>query len=315
MAKKIDEKEVETKLELTDIPGIGPIAEEKLKAAGYGDVFAIAVATVGELVEKAEVTENVAKKAIEFAREHSNMGFKDADEFEKMRANVFRINTGSKELNKLLGGGVESGVITELAGGFASGKTQLAHQLAVNCWKDHKGLTVYVDTESTFRASRIEEMAPDVEDILKKVKIGKAYNSDHQMLLCEKVEKMITEEKLPIKMLIVDSLTAHFRGEFIGRGTLSERQGKLNRHLRFISKLADIHNIVVLVTNQVTTDLGVFYGNPDKPIGGHIVGHTSCFRLFLRKGAKGSRVAKLIDGPVPEGEAAYIITEKGIKDI
>ena len=119
-----------------------------------------------------------------------------------------------------------------------------------------------------------------------------------------------------VVLLIVDSLTAHFRAEYTGRGTLADRQQKLNKHMRTLSKLADIYDIPVLVTNQVSTNPGVFYGNPNQAIGGNIVGHNSRERIFLRKGAKGTRVAKLVDSPyLPDAEATYIVTEKGLEDI
>lgn len=308
----------ETKmLEITDLPGIGTTTAEKLIECGYTDVMSVATASYGELMDKAGLSKDVAKKAIDFARDNNMMTFCDAQEFEDKRKSVFHIDTGSKQLNDLLGGGIESGVITEFAGAFGSGKTQIAHQAAVNVFRDLKGITLYIDSENTFRTERIVQMKGECDsvELCKAVRVGKAYNSDHQMLLAEKVEKMIKDDKLPIKLVVIDSLTAHFRSEFIGRGTLAERQQKLNKHMRFLSKMADIHNIAVIVTNQVTTDLGVFFGDPDRPIGGHIVGHTSVFRLFCRRGKKGTRVAKIIDGPVPEGEAGYVITSTGIKDI
>ena len=150
---------------------------------------------------------------------------------------------------------------------------------------------------------------------MKNIKIARAFNSDHQMLVAEKVEDLI-KEGLPIKLIIVDSLTAHFRADFVGRGTLSERQQKLNKHMHVLMKLAAQYNICVYVTNQVMSRPDVFFGDPTAAIGGNIVGHNSQTRIYLRKGKKGSRVAKLIDSPhLPDSECVFMVTDKGIEDL
>ena len=145
--------------------------------------------------------------------------------------------------------------------------------------------------------------------------VARAYNSDHQMLLAEKVESLISEQGKKVRLVVVDSLTAHFRAEFIGRGTLAERQQKLNRHMHTLGRLASSHNVCVFVTNQVMSKPDQFFGDPTAAIGGHVVAHASTFRIYLRKGRKGSRVAKLIDSPnLPEGEAGFYVEEAGLKD-
>jgi len=221
----------------------------------------------------------------------------------------------------LLGGGFETGAITECFGEFGSGKTQMAHILAVNCQKqDPDAIVVYIDTENTFRPERIIELAKAVdlepEKVLQNLKVARAYNSDHQMLLAEKVDDLIKNQKLNVRLVVVDSLTAHFRAEFIGRGTLAERQQKINKHLHVLLKMADTYNICVYVTNQVMARPDMFFGDPTQAIGGHIVAHTSTFRIYLRKGKKGSRVAKLIDSPsLPEREVNFFVETGGLKDI
>ena len=136
------------------------------------------------------------------------------------------------------------------------------------------------------------------------------------MLLADKVSDLIEKDKFNVQVVIVDSLTAHFRAEFIGRGTLSERQQKLNKHMHALSKIADMNNVCVYVTNQVQADPAQFFGDPTKAVGGHIVAHASTFRVYLRKGKKGSRVAKLIDAPnLPDGEAAFMVTTEGLQDL
>ncbi len=321
-----EEKQVKKKIELIeDLPGVGPATAEKLKDGGFDTMLSLAVASPSELVEAGGLTEATARKVIKAAREKMSMGFESGDELMKRREQVEKITTSSKALNNILGGGVESSSITEMFGEFGSSKTQIAHQLAVNIQLPKEkggaeGMCVYIDTEGAFRPERIKQMAEaqglDVLEVLKNIKVARAFNSDHQMLLVEKVEDLIKNEGLNIKLVIVDSLMSHFRADFAGRGMLADRQQKLNKHMHTLSKLATAYNLVVYVTNQVMAKPDTFFGDPTAPIGGHIVGHNSQTRLYLRKGKKGTRVAKLIDSPhLPDAEAIFHVTEKGIIDV
>jgi len=119
----------------------------------------------------------------------------------------------------------------------------------------------------------------------------------------------------PIKLIIIDSLTAHFRAEFAGRGQLADRQQKLNKYLHSLMKMAEQHNLAIFVTNQVMANPAIMFGDPTTAVGGNIVSHMSTYRLYLRRGKQGSRVAKLIDSPnLPENEAQFFLTEAGIRD-
>jgi len=306
---------------IKDLPGVGAAIAQKLADSSYNNMISIAVASPGELVETAGVTESTARKIIQAARASMDMGFESGEELLARRAKVQRIDVGPKSFNDLVGGGFETGAIVECFGQYGSSKTQVAHQLAVNVQKlEDDAVAVYIDTENTFRPERIKQFAEganlDTDAVLKRIKVARAYNSDHQMLLAEKVEDLITKQNLNIKLVIIDSLTAHFRAEFIGRGTLAERQQKLNKHMRTLSKLADMYGLCVYVTNQVMSKPDQFFGDPTEAIGGHIVGHNSTFRIYLRKGKKGSRVAKLIDAPnLADGEAVFMVENKGIVDI
>ncbi len=305
---------------ISELPGVGPATAEKLASTGYDTVMSIAVATPGELTDASGVSEAAARKMIGAARDMLDMGFMSGDEILAKRQAVNKISVGAKSFDALLGGGFETGSITECFGEFGSGKTQIGHILAVSIQKEFPGCyAVYIDTENTFRPERIMELAEgfgiDPEDALKHIKVAKAYNSDHQMLLAEKVEGLI-KDGLDVKLVVVDSLTSHFRAEFVGRGTLAERQQKLNKHMHVLSKLADVHNLCVFVTNQVMAKPDQFFGDPTHAIGGHIVAHASTFRIYLRKGRKNSRVAKLIDAPnLPDGECAFFVRSGGLEDI
>jgi len=317
--------ETESKIkDVTDLPGVGPASIEKLAAAGFNDLLSIAVATPSEIVGATELSEPTAKKIIAIARANLKMEFETGHEVAKRRERVIRIQTGSKELDKLFGGGVETGGITEVYGQYGSGKSQLAHTLAVRCQLAPEkggaaGMAVFIDTEGTFRPERIKEIAEaagiEPEVALQNIRVARAFNSDHQMLLAEKIEGLIKEQGLPIRVLIVDSLTAHFRAEYVGRGTLADRQQKINKHMHALAKLANVHNVAVYVTNQVMAKPDTFFGDPTEAIGGHIVAHNSTYRIYLRRGKKGTRVAKMIDSPCSaEDEAIFSLGVAGIQD-
>ncbi len=303
-----------------DLSGVGAATADKLALAGFDDLMAVAVATPGELIDAAGLTEAVARKMIQEARGHLKMGFMSGADILAKRAKVLRISTGSKNFDGIVGGGFETGAIIECFGAYGSSKTQVGHSLCVQVQKmDPKAVAVYIDTENTFRPERIQDMAKgaglDPQKALANIKVARAFNSDHQMLLAEKVADLV-KEGLPVRLVVVDSLTAHFRAEFVGRGTLAERQQKLNKHMHVLSKLADMYNICIYVTNQVMAKPDQFFGDPTEAIGGHIVGHNSTFRIYLRKGKKGTRVAKLVDSPnLADAEAIFEVTEKGLKDV
>jgi len=308
-----------------DLPGVGAATAEKLKDSGFDTLLSLAVASPGELVEAGSITEATARKIIKAARDTMNMGFESGDELLEKRKNILKITTGCKAFDGLLGGGFEAGSITECFGEFGSSKTQIAHQLAVNVQlpKDKggaEGVCVYIDTEGAFRPERIKQMAEalglDTTQTLKNIKVARAFNSDHQMILAEKIEDLIKNEGLNVKLIIVDSLMSHLRADFTGRGQLADRQQKLNKHMHTLSKIATAYNLVVYVTNQVMARPDVFFGDPTTAIGGHIVGHNSQTRIYLRKGKKGTRVAKLIDSPhLMDGEIIFNVEEGGLKDV
>ena len=305
MAKKIDDSEEDEDVEevsetkgkkdgkepkLTDLPGIGSAVAAKLESAGIYEMMSLAVMSPNVLADVAGVGPAVARKAIQAARNMLDLGFTDGAEYAKRRENVLYITTGSKNLDGLLGGrGVEGRAITECFGAYGSGKTQVGLSLAVNVQLPIEqgganGKAVFIDTEGTFRPARIKQisdkMGANSEKVLKNIFVARAFNSDHQILLLEKIGEMIKNGE-PIKLLIIDSLTAHFRAEFAGRGQLADRQQKLNKYLHDLMKLAETHNLAVYVTNQVMANPAQMFGDPTTAIGGHIVGHASTYRIYF----------------------------------
>jgi DNA repair protein RadA len=309
-------------MELEELSGVGDTIAEKLREAGFKTIESVAVASVGELKEAAGIGEASALKIIDAARSSLQIRFMTGTEVLEKRKTMKKIKTGSGKLDELMGGGIETQAITELFGEFGSGKTQICHQLAVNVQlpEEDGGLgrnAIYIDTENTFRPERITQMAEgaglDPETVLENIIVARAYNSDHQMLMAEKAGEIVQEKNVGV--IVIDSLTSHFRSDYAGRGMLADRQQKLNRHMHNMQRISDIHNVAVVVTNQVMTRPDFFFGDPTVPIGGHIVGHTSTFRVYLRKSKGGKRVARLIDSPcLPEGEAIFTVVKEGIRD-
>jgi len=319
------EKKKKDEAKLIDLPGVGPGAVAKLEAAGIYDLMGLAVLTPAILSEMAGMSEAVARKAIQASRKMMDLGFSDGLAHEEKRKELFHITTGSKNLDELLGGkGIETKSITEAFGAFGSGKTQLALSLAVGVQLPIEqgganGKAVYIDTEGTFRPERVRQFAEGIgangDKVLKNILVARAFNSDHQMLLLEKVAEMIKDGE-PIRLMIIDSLTAHFRAEFSGRGQLADRQQRLNRYLHDLMKVAEQNNLAVYVTNQVMSDPAQLFGDPTKAIGGNIVGHACTYRIYLRRGKKDSRIAKLIDSPdLPDNATAFMIETDGLKDV
>ncbi|MEF8881303.1 MAG: DNA repair and recombination protein RadA [Halapricum sp.] len=241
-------------------------------------------------------------------------------------------------------------VYGEFGAGKSQVTHQLA--VTVQLPAEHGGLegsAIFIDSEDTFRPERIDQMVNGLDDeaieasmvlhgvveeegdadagdealvddlvesMLDKIHVAKAFNSNHQILLAEKAQEIASEsqdDEFPVRLLAVDSLTAHFRAEYVGRGELAERQQKLNKHLHDLMRVGDLNNTAVVVTNQVAANPDSFFGDPTQPIGGNILGHTSTFRMYLRKSKGNKRIVKLVDAPnLPDGEAVMRVEEGGL---
>ncbi len=314
-------------LDLENIEGVGPATKQKLVDGGIYNILDLAARSLSEISDilggDTDKAGDLLNKARSYLVEKGILGkdFISATELYQQRKNVEKISTGSKNLDELLGGGVETGAITELYGEFGSGKTQICHTLSVMVQlpKDKGGLeagALYIDTENTFRPERIAEIAEhrglDPLKALERIVVARAYNSSHQELLLKEAGRHIESEKL--KLLVVDSVVSHYRADFPGRGTLAERQQRLNAFIHQLLRMAEVYNIAVVVTNQVQASPDSFFGDPTRPVGGHVVAHMSTYRIYLRKSAK-VRIARMVDSPyLPEREAIFMVSEKGIED-
>ena len=279
--KKKATKKEEKEPQLLDLPGVGAGTVSKLEEAGVYDIMGVAAMTPNMLAEKSGMSVAVSRKVIQAAYKLSNMDFITATEQKGKDKELRYISFGCKNLDGLIGGyGIRTKSITEAFGHFGSGKSQISMSLAVQAQLPDEngkiGKVVYIDTEGSFRTDRIEQFAKgaglDPDKVLDNIMVARAFNSNHQILLMDKVKELL-KNKEPIKLIIVDSLTAHFRTEYDGRGQLAPRQQTLNKYIKDIQKIADLYNIAVYVTNQVMSDPAQMFGDPTKPVGGNIVGH------------------------------------------
>jgi DNA repair protein RAD51 len=312
-------------IDLLQDHGINASDITKLRDAGFNSIEAITYSTKKTLVPIKGLSEIKVDKIIDACSKICQMGFAPSNIFLEKRKNLVFLTTGSSELDKLLGGGIESDSITELFGEFRTGKTQICHTLCVTCQLPREngggaGKALYIDTEGTFRPEKLKPIAErfglDPDEVVSNVLYARAYNSDHQNKLLLQACALMSESKFAL--LIVDSATNLYRTDYSGRGELSARQMSLAKFLRNLQKIADEHQVAVVITNQVVASVdGSSFGggNDKKPIGGHIMAHAAQTRLSLRKGLKDNRICKIYDSPcLPEAEATYCITNSGIDD-
>ncbi|CEI88498.1 Putative DNA repair protein RAD51 [Rhizopus microsporus] len=218
---------------------------KKLQAAGFYTLESIAYSPKKAVLAIKGLSEAKVDKIYKEVNMMIDTGFTTAMEIHSRRNEMIYITTGSKELDRALGGGIETGSITELFGEFRSGKSQLCHTLAVSCQLliengGAEGKCLYIDTEGTFRPSRILSIATrfglDSETCLNNIAYARAYNVDHQAALLVQASAMMAET----------SVIALYRTDFAGRGELSSRQVHLGKFLRSLQRIADEVNYTQL---------------------------------------------------------------------
>jgi DNA repair protein RadA len=319
-------------LSLEDIEGIGPTTAKTLREKGM-NFRLLGTTPVKELEDLYGLTETTAKKYQTYIAD-SDGWFIDAFSYFTKQKEVEVFTMGAESLDQLftipeLGkGGIRAGETYEFFGAFRSGKSQLCHQLCVTAQlpREMGGIgkkAIYLDTESTFSPTRITHIAArlsrekgwdkSINDVLKDIMIARVNNSDMQQAVGYKLLEFLGEHKDEYGLLIIDSVSAHFRAEYAGRGTLAERQQTLNHHLSILSRIADTYGLAIVVTNQVQANPAQFFGDPTQAVGGNIIGHWAGTRCYLRKSKGEKRVIRIFDSPVfAELEAIFEITEEGI---
>ena len=315
-------------LNLQDIDGVGPTIAKKLKEAGIVSVLDLAAASAEQLAVDVNSSKESAATFIMSAQRLLRKShilekeFVTANIILEKRKLLLRCSTGSESLDELLLGGVETQAVTEFYGEFGSGKSQICHTLCVMAPRPAAengldGSVIYIDTEGTFRPERLLQIANarglDPMHTLKNTVLCKVYNSSHLELIVRDLGKYVTEFKA--KLVIIDSIISLHRAEFLGRGTLADRQQRLNSILHKLIRLAEIFNIAIVITNQVQSSPDTFFGDPTKATGGNVIGHTSTYRIYLRKSGE-NRVAKMIDSPYhPYSDIRFTVNERGVDDL
>ncbi|MDE1828626.1 MAG: DNA repair and recombination protein RadA [Candidatus Micrarchaeota archaeon] len=319
-------------MDLRKIKGVGEVAASKLEKYGIIDVDQLMTKSPYEISQLTGIDSEAAADLFFRAREALKKDnqiselWEMATAIEKQRLDAKKFTTGAEAIDNMLLGGIETDAITEVYGEFGAGKSQLSHTFAVSVQlpEDKKGLSkdgedvrvAWIDTENTFRPERIRAIAIrfglDPDKVMSNIKVARVHNTVEQMDALEQIEKVIKSEN--IKLIVVDSAIGLFRGEYIGRGNLSNRQGAISRFVHLGEKIAMAYHLAVIYTNQVQSDPSQMFGDPTKSVGGRVVEHTSTYRIYLKKSGK-FRVAVMKDSPHhPDGECVYGVTEGGVVD-
>jgi DNA repair protein RadA len=269
----------------------------------------------------------ICNKAIDMLEERGliNKSFGTAASLEEYReAKVQRISTGSKGLDSILCGGVETGAVTEFYGGPGTGKTQICHSLAATVSQDKStggigGDAIFIDTENSFRPERIRSISEargyDPLLTLNRIQVATVHSAAHQEAIVKQALSLIGQANRGIKLLIIDSVISHYRAEYNGRAMLSERQYRINKLMHLLLRAANIHNNAVVVTNQIQTTPDANAWDPSKSTGGNVMSHSTNYRIFLR-GVAMWYLAKIAGSPYhPLRDARFLITSEGITDI
>lgn len=217
------------------------------------------------------------------------------------------LSTGVKSLDELLGGGIAPGVLTQIYGGFATGKTTLAVQVGLLSG----GTVAYIDTEGGFSPERLTQMAAarglDPEEALQRFILFTPSDFKEQRRSIGGLKKVVDRT---FSLVVVDSITAHYRVEENRRGLSAE----LGKQLQVLLWIARKNNIPVIIINQVHFDSR---SERMKPVAEHTLNYRTKDILRLdRLNTPGLRVAVLERHRFrPEGGMVYFrITEKGLEE-
>lgn len=323
-----DDDSTKTALDLCSIDEIGIATRTHLENSGFKSLKDLVVRgpvdiseATGMDIERSAILCNRARQRLEDAGVLEK-SFITARKLYARRLSAERISTGSRNLDTLLGGGgVETRAVTEIFGEYGTGKTQICHTLCVMASqdRDHGGLggkAIYIDTENTFRPERVVSICSsrniEPDHVLDSIIVAKAYNSAHQELIIDEMGQIIDREG--VNLIIVDSAVAHYRAEFLGRATLSERQQKLNKLMHVLLRISELYGVAVIITNQIQSSPDSIFGDTFRPTGGNVVAHTSTYRIYLKRSGR-NRIARMVDSPYhPETEVLFSLSQRGATD-
>ncbi|XP_024530646.1 DNA repair protein RAD51 homolog 3-like isoform X1 [Selaginella moellendorffii] len=325
--------------------GLPPYLRSKLLACGYSSIADLHGASPLDLARDASISSDEALSVLRRigATPAPIAGAKTAWDLMSFDRSRSRIGTGCSGLDRVFGGGVASKELTEICGAPGIGKTQLGYgptlfildhseitskvsifflshrmQLAINVQLPRSlgglnGHAVYIDTEGSFMMERVLQMAqrsalvtPDqsVESLLSHIFYFRVFDSTEQIATINSLNKFLEEHK-EVKLLVIDSVTFHFRQDF---HDLALRARLLNSMAQKLMALAHHHELAVVLVNQVTTK-----GNGEiRPALGESWSHACTNRVILRWEG-GKRQACMFKSPsLPPAKSSFSITTRGI---
>jgi DNA repair protein RadA len=318
---------VDLELGVDQLKGVGSVTQKKLETFGVTSLIDICIRGAQEIKEITGVAKPTCDSWVFQSQKllednglirKSDMSTNELWEYQKAYP---VIATKCDEVDNLISGGVRPEATYEVYGEFGAGKTQFCNSLTVETIHDGNNI-IWIDCEDTFKPNRIAEMlkareyAEDDEEVSE-------YLNQITYLYCPNTEQLmgtinglskILDAKKP-KLVILDGAIGQFREEYLGRGTLAERQMQIARLMSHIKNISFYFRCAVVFTNQVQSDPSMMFGDPIKPIGGNVVAHASTYRLYFKKSGK-KRLARMIDSPEHAmADAEYILDAKGMSNV
>jgi len=314
-------------LKVSQLDGVGAVTEKKLNAFGVNTILDICVRGSAEIAEITGVGREKADQwsfnAQRLLEDNGYIRKSDMDTLDLMdyQENYPTLGTKCEEVDNLMGGGVKPEATYEVYGEFGSGKTQFCNSLTVEAI--HGGDNViWIDCEDTFRPARIFEILKareyvedkeQAKEMLQRIKYFYTPNTELLMGTVNNLSKTMLDFKP--RLVIIDGAIGQFREEYLGRGTLADRQNQIKRLMTHLKNITYYFKCTVIFTNQVQSDPSTMFGDPIKPIGGNVVGHASTHRIYFKKSGK-KRIARMVDSPeYAMADAEYILNEKGMDNV
>jgi DNA repair protein RadA len=312
------------KMEFEDLKTMTPTIASDLRKAGIMTVESFAMETLDDLKKKLKgVPEDKLREIQVEVWKALGYWFTPATKLTEKRKEILTFPTGCKALDSIIGGGVRTRVITELSGEYGAGKTETLLTLLVETLtRNPEASSIYFDSEEAFSEVRIAQIANsrgyNPDDILKRTIHIPVWHTQHFQEAVNQADTLIKSQN--VKLLLVDSVIAPLRAEYVGREFLWLRQQILNQILRQLLNYAKAFNLAVVVTNQVVASPQVLFTgdiiSQNPPTGGHILAHNAETRLYLRKTIGTKRIATLFDSSwLPPAECVFQITVRGIEDL
>ncbi|KXA98248.1 hypothetical protein AKJ37_00855 [candidate division MSBL1 archaeon SCGC-AAA259I09] len=323
-------------MELKDVEGIGSSRVQKLKDEGVENVQHLATLHPTEIEKKLDVgagkADDISNSAKRLVRKYGAKLTSARELTEERKKIVKRIPTGADDLDSAIGGGFETNAVSSIYGPSSTGKTQLVHQLVVNCVTDLGREAIFIETEpQNFRGERIKSMAERHEDkfdepdeIMSDIQVISSGQVPSVKVLYNAYQTCINYmRENSVGLLTIDSWSAPFRQEFFGREQLSDQGREQRRHFPELQYIADEFNAAVILTHQAYSvpDSGQQYqqiaktGTDKKPAGGNFPQHSSTLNASVRQRKKDTYEMIVWGSPnLGRIEAEFAVEDEGIVD-